>query len=51
MTLRIAVALFGIVLTAGAPALQRTAATQPNVLVIIADDWAIPTRAPTAIGS
>src|SRR5688500_1305034 len=42
MTLRIAVALLGVLLTAGAPAGQRTAAAQPNILVIIADDWGYP---------
>ena len=42
MTLRIAVALLGILLTAGTSAGQRTGATSPNILVIIADDWAWP---------
>lgn len=42
MTLRIAVALLGVVLTAGTPAGQRTPTTQPNILVLIADDWAYP---------
>jgi N-sulfoglucosamine sulfohydrolase len=42
MTLRIIAVTLGVTLTAAAGARQPTSAPPPNILVIIADDWAFP---------